>query len=119
MSGDYVATDNDNGVVPDAKTSEVGKMDSFLDGLAVKRNARVVPLSGDEGMSHPEGMSSGGAPERNEPESYRDYVPPRDVTGEVFGLNDAAVLNPAIAVAASLAVFAGAEAPADLTGIYL
>ena len=58
LSGDYVATDN--GVVPDGKTSEVGKMNSFLDGLAVKRNTRVVPLSGDEGMSHPEGMSSGG-----------------------------------------------------------
>ena len=57
LSGDYVATDN--GVVPDGKTSEVGKMDSFPDGLVVKRNARVVPLSGDEGMSHPEGMSSG------------------------------------------------------------
>ena len=25
----------------------------------MKRNARVVPLSGDEWMSHPEGMSSG------------------------------------------------------------
>ena len=111
FSGDYVATDN--WVVPDGKTSEVGKMDSFPDGVAVKSNARVVPLSGDEGMSHTEGMSSGGAPERNGPESYSDYVPPRDVTGEGFGLNDAAVLTPAIAVAASLAVFAGAESPAD------
>ena len=42
VSGDYVATDN--GVVPDGKTSEVGKMDSFPDGLAVKRNASVVPI---------------------------------------------------------------------------
>ena len=25
----------------------------------MERNPRVVPLSGDEGMSHPEGMSSG------------------------------------------------------------
>ena len=49
LSGDYVATDN--GVVTDGKTSEVGKMDSFPDGLVVKKNARVVPLSGDEGMS--------------------------------------------------------------------
>ena len=57
FSGDYVATDN--GVVPDGKTSEVGKMDSFPDGLVVKRDSRVVPSSGDEGMSHPEGMSSG------------------------------------------------------------
>ena len=31
LSGDYVAIDN--GVVPDGKTSEVGKMDSFPDGL--------------------------------------------------------------------------------------
>ena len=58
-----------------------------------------------------------GCPERNGPESYRDYVPPRDVTGEVFGLNDAAVLTPAIAVATSLAVFDGAEAPAELAGM--
>ena len=78
LSGDYVATDN--GVVPDGKTSEVGKMDSLPDGLVVKRNARVVPLSGDEVMSHPEGMSSGGVPEWNGPESYRHYVPPPGVT---------------------------------------
>ena len=58
----------------------------------------------------------GGATERNGPESYRDYVPPQDVTGEVFGLNDAVVLTPAIAGAASPAVFAGAGAPADLAG---
>ena len=114
LSGDYVATDN--GVVHDGKTSEVGKMDSFPDGLVMKKNARVVPLSGDDRMSHPEGMSSGGAPERNGPESYRDYVPPRDVTGEVFGLNDAAVLTPAIAGAAFPAIFAGAAAPTDLAG---
>ena len=58
-------------------------MDSFPDGLVVKRNVRVVPLSGNEEISHPDGMSSGGAPEGEGPESYRDYVPPRDVTGEV------------------------------------
>ena len=34
--------------------------------------------------------------------------------GPAFGLNDAAVLTPAIAGAASSAVFAGAVAPADL-----
>ena len=60
----------------------------------------------------PRGGGGGGSPERNGPESYRDYVPPCDVTGEVFGLNDATVLNPAIAVAASLAVFAGTGVPA-------
>ena len=36
--------------------------------------------------------------------------------GGGFGLNDAAVLTPAIAGAASPAVFAGAGAPADLAG---
>ena len=45
----------------------------------------------------PRGGGGGGATERNGPESYRDYVPPQDVTGEVFGLNDAVVLTPAIA----------------------
>ena len=55
-----------------------------------------MPLSGDEGMSRPR-VCPRGAPERNGPESYRDNVPPRDVTWEVFGLNDAAVLTPAIA----------------------
>ena len=108
LSGDYVATDNGG------KKSEVGKMDSFSDGLVVKRNARVVPLAGDEGMSNPKGMSSGGAPERNWPESYRDYVPPRDVTGEVFELNDTTVLTPAIVGVASTAVFAGVAVPANL-----
>ena len=39
LSGDYVATDN--GVVPDGKTSEVGKMDSFPDGLVVKSRALI------------------------------------------------------------------------------
>ena len=69
---------------------------------------RVCPRGGGGGR---------GATERNGPESYRDYVPPQDVTGEVFGLNDAVVLTPAIAGAASPAVFAGAGAPADLAGM--
>ena len=66
----------------------------------------------------PRGYVLGGAPERNGPESYKVYVPPRDVTGEVFGLNDAAVLTSAIAGTVP-AVFAGAAAPADLarTGV--
>ena len=41
-------------------TSEVGKMDSFPDGLVVQRNARVVPLSGDAEIFSPEVVSSGG-----------------------------------------------------------
>ena len=53
LRGDYVATDN--GVVPDGKTSDIGKMDSFPDGLAVKRNASVVPLAGDGSVTNPGG----------------------------------------------------------------
>ena len=103
LSGDYVVTDN--GMVSDGKTSEVGKMDSVSDGLVVKRNVRDLPLSGDEVNSHPECVSSWGAAEKNGPECYRNSVPPRDVTGEAFRLNDAAVLTPAVAV------FAGAAVP--------
>ena len=44
----------------DGKTSEIGKMDSFPDGLVVKTQASVGPLSGDEGRTHSEGMSWGG-----------------------------------------------------------
>ena len=53
----------------------------------------------------------GGASEGKGPKRYRNYVPPRDVTGEVFGLSDAAVLTPAIGGAVSPAVFAGAPRP--------
>ena len=59
----------------------------------------------------PEAVPSGGAPDGKGSESYRDYIPPRDVTAEVFGPN---VLTPAIAGAAPPAVFAGAVAPANL-----
>ena len=59
----------------------------------------------------------GGAPKGNGPESYSDYVPPRDVTGEVFGLSDAVVLTPAVAGASDPAVFAGEVALADLVGM--
>ena len=44
-------------VVSAGETSEVGKMDSSPDGLVVKGNARAVPLSENEEVSHPEGMS--------------------------------------------------------------
>ena len=44
LSGDYAVTDN--GMVSDGKTSVVGKMDSFSDGLVVKRNVRDVPFIG-------------------------------------------------------------------------
>ena len=62
-------------------------------------------------------MPSLGAAEKNKQEGYRNSVPPRDVTGEAFGLNDAVVLTPAVAGSATSAVFAGAVAPADLAGM--
>ena len=71
----------------------------------------MVPLWDDEEMSSPEAVSSGSAPEGKLPESYWDYVPPLDVTGEVFGLSDAAVLTPAIA-GTDVPAIAGMEFPA-------
>ena len=62
-------------------------------------------------------MPSLGAAEKNRQKGYRNSVPPRDVTGEALGLNDAAILTPAIAGVASSAVFAGAVALADLAGM--
>ena len=43
-------------------TSEVGKMDSFPDGLVVKQNVRVVSLLCDAEEFSPEAVSSGGFP---------------------------------------------------------
>ena len=62
-------------------TSEVGKMDSLLDGLVVKKNARVVSLSIGAELFSPEAVPSGGAPTGKRPESYRNYVPPREMPG--------------------------------------
>ena len=53
----------------------------------------------------------------NEKKGYRNYVPPRDVTGEAFELDNAVVPTTAIAGAASLAVFAGTVVPADSAAI--
>ena len=61
-------------------------------------------------------MRRRGAPIEDGPESYRNNVPPQEMVGGVFGLNDAVVLTPAVAGAASPAIFAGAVAPADLAG---
>ena len=93
-------------------TSEVGKMNSFPDGLVVKKNARVVSLSGDAEEFSPEAVSSG-VPLKGRGQKVTGTIYP---LGEVFGLSDAAVLTPAVAAAASPAVFAGAVAPANLAG---
>ena len=47
------------------------------------------------------------APIEEGPDDYRNYVPPRELPEGVFGLNDAVVLNPAIAGVASPAVLLG------------
>ena len=105
------------GMLSGGKTSASEKLDSFSDDLVVKRNVGDAPLPGGDVNSHTACVTSMGAAEKNRQEGYRNSVPPRDVTGEAFGLNDAAVLTPAVAGAASLAVFAGAAAPADPAGM--
>ena len=65
-------------------------------------------ISGDGVNPHPECVSLPGAVEENGQDCHRNSVPSRDVTGEAFGLNDAAILTSAVAGAASSAVFAGA-----------
>ena len=112
---DYVVIKNS--MVSEGKTSASEKLDNFSDKLVVKRKVGDVPLLGGDVNSHPAYVPSLGAAEKKRQEGYRDSVPPRDVTGEAFGLNDAAVLTPAVAGAASSAVFSGAVAPADLAGI--
>ena len=92
--------------------SEVGKLDSFSDGLVVKRNVGDAPLLGDDVNSHPECVPSLGAAEKNRQEGYRNSVPPWVLTGEAFELNDAVVLTPAIAGAIALSVLAGMMFPA-------
>ena len=54
-------------------TSEVGKMDSFPEGLVVMKNDRVVSLSVGAEEFPPDAVPSGGAPDGKGPESYRDY----------------------------------------------
>ena len=51
LSCDYVVTENS--MVSEGKTSEVGKLNSFSDGLVVKRNVGDAPLPGDDVNSHP------------------------------------------------------------------
>ena len=107
----------ENSMVSGGKTGAVEKLDSFSDDVVVKKNVGDAPLPGDDVNAHPVCVPSLDAAEKNRQKGYRNSVPPQDVTGEAFGLNDAAVLTPAVAGAASSAVFAGAVAPADLAGM--
>ena len=64
-------------------TSEVDKiqdLDSFPDGLVVKKNVRVVSLSVHVEVFSPEAVPSGGAPVEEGPKSSND-VPPREMVG--------------------------------------
>ena len=47
-------------------------MDSFPDGLVVKKNARVVSLLVGAEEFYPEAVPSGGAPDGKGPESYNE-----------------------------------------------
>ena len=89
-------------------TSEIGEIDSFSDGLVVRKNARAMPLSVGEEVFSPGAVPSGRAPIEEGSDDHRNYVPPRELSEGLFGLNDAVVLTPA--------VFSGAVAPADLAG---
>ena len=65
-------------------TSEVENMDSldsFPEGLVVKRNARAVSLSDDVEVFPPEAVPSGGPPIEEGPESYRNHGPPLEMAG--------------------------------------
>ena len=73
----------------------------------MKKNVGDAPLPGDDVDSYPTCVPSLGAVEKNRQKGYS--------TGEAFGLNNAAVLTPAVAGVVS--VFAGAVAPADLDGM--
>ena len=112
---DYIVTENS--MVSGGKTSAVEKLDSFSDGLVVKRNVGDAPLPGDDVNSHPACVPSLGAAKNNRQEGYRNSVPPRDVTEEAFGLNDTAVLTPAVAGAASSAVTEDLSLADDVGGL--
>ena len=93
------------------KTSASEKLDSFSDDLVVKRNVGDAPLPGGDVNSHTACVTSLGAAEKNRQEGYRNSAPPRDVTGEAFGLNDAAVLTPAVAGGGVLGRFCWGGSP--------
>ena len=76
-------------------TSEVEKMDSldsFPDGLVVKRNARAVPLLADAEVFSPKAVPSGETPIEEGPESYRNHGPPREMAGGGGGYSDKRML---------------------------
>ena len=89
-------------------------MNGYPGDLAGLRRGQDAPLPGGELTSRSACGPSGKAERTNEKKGYRNSVPPRDMTGEAFELDNAAVPTPPVA---SPAVFAGAVAPADSDGI--
>ena len=75
---------------------------------AGRRRGQDAPLSGGELTSRSVSEPSIRVERTNENKGYRNSVPPRDVTGEAFELDNAAVPTTAIA---------GTEVPVDSAGI--
>ena len=96
--------------------SEIGKMDNFSDGLVVRRNSRVVPLSVGAEVFFPGSVPSGRAPIEEGSDDYRNYVHPRELPEGVFGLNDAVVLTPCRCWGGVPSRFSWGGSPADLAG---
>ena len=115
LNHDLVVTGND--MVSGGEMSVVEKFNGYSGDLAGQRQDQDAPLPGDQLNSRPACGPSVGAVRTNRQKGYRNSVPPQDVTGEAFELDNAAVLTPAIHRAASSSVFAGAVAPADFAGI--
>ena len=76
------------------------------------RRGQDAPLPGGELTSRSAPGPLSRAERMNEKKGYRNSVPPRDVTGKDFKLDNAAVPTTTVAGAASPAVFAGAVVPA-------
>ena len=106
-----------NSMVSGGETSVVEKLNGYSGDPAVQRQDQDAPLPGDELNTRPACVPSVGAVRTNRQKGYRNSVPPRDVTGEAFELDDTVVLTPAVAGVASSAVFVGALAAADFVGI--
>ena len=97
LSHKLVVTENGTG----GETSVVEKLNGYSGDLAVQRQDPDAPIPGVELNTRLACVPSVGAARTNRQKEYRNSVPPRDVTGEAFQLDDAAVLTPAISGAAS------------------
>ena len=104
-------------VVLEGETNVVEKLNGYSGDLAGLRRGQDAPLPGGELTSRSASEPSSRAERTNEKKGYRNSVPPRDVTGEAFELDNVAVPTTAIAGAASPVVFAGDRSPADSDGI--